>query len=210
MKNLCKVFLFILIFAVLLTGCLPGTMSFSPQEAALRAANDRRGFNAVVDQSSVQIRQSVSMGGRVFVMISHSQMDGGRQDKCLIVYATERSSIGTWVPRSSGGGCSGTMPGSEEPPPVPMEAMGGTGGGSNPNEPGESYTYGLVNPTETGETIVKVRVTWDDGQQQEAGIVSGSYIAVRAGSFHFQKLEGFNANGVIVHTIDIPNSPMNQ
>ncbi len=183
------------LITLFLAGCISGpNMAFTPEQVAIRGVIDQHGSGAVVDQSSVQIRQSLPMDRNTFVVVSFTQMEGDRKDKCLFVYHLIRNIIGAWQPRSGGGGCSGTFIGGPEQPGQSVEIGGGQSGSTGPGDPGYSHTAGLVNQKD----ITKVRVTWNDGSQQEVDVINSSYIAVRTGSLINQKVEGLNADGEVV------------
>ncbi len=203
MKNHWKILLIFMIFSGMLAGCAAGGVAYSPQEATLRNVNAGDIPGLVVDANSVQVRASMKMDNRVFVMASYSGRIDNQPNKCVAVYENQRSVIGTWFSSSSGSGCSGVQ-GGEEPPPAPFESNGGSTG-SNPNNPmsGYSYAYGLVNQAE----ITKIRVTWADGQQQEVGVTNGSFLAVHTGVTQQRKIEGINDKDEVLHTIDIPPMP---
>jgi hypothetical protein len=198
-----RLFFCFLLFAILLAGCAPGVMSYSPEQAAVRAITEPGDPNMVIDRGSVKVHQSAPLGGSTFVVVSFSGSDGKRVDKCTYVYETQQMGIGTWAPQGGGGGCTGIQPGEAEPPQETLQVGAGTGS-NGPNDPGHSYVYGLVRPTENGELIVKVRVTWQDGQMQELNVINSSYLAVRAGDLLYQKIEGLNESGEVVHTVDAP------
>jgi hypothetical protein len=188
-----------LVLALLMGGCTLGEISYSPQAAAIRGLTDGNNPMGLIDQSSLLVRQSAAMGSKVFVMVSFSEKVENRLDKCLFVQETERSGVGAWILRGGGGGCSGT----EEPPPAPFEVGTGMSGGSGPNDPGYCWAYGLVNQAD----IIKVRVTWNDGQQQEVAVINSSYLAIRAGEFGLQNIEGLNTSGEVVYRFEQQAAP---
>ncbi len=190
----------ILLITLFLAGCsISGPiMTVTPEQAAIRAAVERPGNHAVVNQGSVQVRQSVQFDRYTFVVLSFNQIEDNRKDTCTFVTQTFRNALGRWQPSSSGGGCSGMPIGQPEPPKMPVEAGGGQSGSAGQGEPDYSHTAGLVNRND----IAKVRVTWNDGSQQEADVVNGSYIVVRTGRFNNQKIEGLNADGEVVYSND--------
>ncbi len=169
-------------------------MGFTPEQTALRAVTEQQGSRAVVDESTVQVRQSLQLDRNTFVVVSFSQMQSEGKGKCLFVYHVARNSIGAWQPRSGGGGCTVAMSGQPEQPDQPVEIGGGQTGSTGPGDPGYSHVAGMVNQKD----ITKVRVTWNDGGQQEVNVINSSYITVRAGSLNFQKVEGLNADGEVV------------
>jgi len=188
--------------ALLLAGCGQSAMAFSPQQAAIRAVTLQHGPNIVVDQNTIQIRQTVQMDKVTFVALSYRQTDDGKKSDCTMVYGIEQKALAAWAPIGGGGGCTFTE-GDQAPPAEPVEFGSGTNGGSNPADPGFSYAYGLVNQ----DSVVKVRVIWADGQQQEVSVVNSSYLAVRAGEVHAEKVEGLNVNGDLVYGNDPAPAP---
>jgi len=190
------VFYSLLLLSLLLVGCQPRSgpiLSFSAQQAAVDAVANQMGRHANVIPESVQVLQSQSLDGRAFVLIRYEQVSEGRQEKCTAMYETERSALGSWSPRSGGGGCAGHISG-EPPPEPPLEVSGGHSSGGGVAKRSYSHANGLVHQAD----IVLVRVTWEDGQVQEAPVVNDSYLAVRPGSVTYQSVEGLDADGEVV------------
>jgi hypothetical protein len=195
--TIAKATLTLLVQTMVLLGCAPGMITFSPQQVAIQALTQQQSPNTVIDQASILVRQTVNMDQKSFVLISYSQVEGIRRDKCLTMFQLGRGGPGGWRPNSSGGGCSGTLPGGDPPPEPAMEVVGGgRSSGSAPLDPVYSNVNGLVNQAE----ISKVRITWADGQVQEINVINGSYLAVRAGNLEYQKVEGLNAAGGILYS----------
>ncbi len=207
MQKLISSTLSIMLIPLFLAGCIHGPiLALTPEQAAIQAVIDQAGRRAVVDRGSVQVRQSLKLDRNTFVVVSFSQMESDRKDKCLFVYQIIQNSLGTWQPGSGGGGCSGTTIGQPEPPGQPIEVGGGQSGSRGPGDPGYSHTAGMVNLND----ITKVRVTWNDGSQQEVNVINSSYIAVRAGDIRFQKVEGLNSDGEVVYSNELPVAPGKQ
>ena len=185
-----------LALAVLLSGCGRSGMAFTPQQAVVSSIMERTQPGSIVDQSSVQVRQSQELSGHTFVMISYNQTIENRNESCLMMYEVRRSSLGTWVPGSGGGGCQGRIGGGDPAPEQAVEIGSGQSGSSGPDDPGFSNVNGLVHQ----EGIVKIRITWHDGSTQEVDVINGSYLALRAGEYQMTKVEGLSQDGDVLFT----------
>src|SRR6266508_1414018 len=111
---------------LMLSGCMAMPLSFSPQQAAIRAAVESKGSeNASVETNSIQVLQALPFGNKTFVVLSYSRAGATHHDQCLSTYATERSRIGAWMMTSGGGGCSGFTTGEPLPKP-PLDITSGS------------------------------------------------------------------------------------
>lgn len=191
------------ILLLALVACSPGGLAFSPQQAAFKAANRNTQRGAVVDQNSVQVRQTVELGGKTFVLVSYRQQVEARQEECLTLYEARKELIGTWAPGSGGGGCSGALPGAAPDPKQPMDIGSGSSGSGDARDPGFAHVNGLVNQKE----IEKVRVTWNDNETQEVPVSSESYLAVRIGNYRLMKVEGLGANDEVLYEYTPQSAP---
>ncbi len=55
--------------------------------------------------------------------------------------------------------------------------------------------------------IVKIVVTWDDGQINEVDVVNQSYMAYRLGLFQMKRVDGLDQSGQVVYTVPVNTAP---
>jgi hypothetical protein len=175
-------------------------MGFSPEQAAIQAMRDSQGQGTVYEDT-IQVLQSNQVGKDVYVLYSFRTREVNYDADCLWMYRVQRGRLGLWQPSSGGGGCSGTLPGTEASPLMDVEISGGHST-TGPLDPGTSETYGKVNRPE----ITKIRVTWDDGQSVEVDVVKASYMVVRSGLVKAARVEGLDKSGAVVYTNE-PGAP---
>jgi hypothetical protein len=201
-----KMFVLFLLLSLIVVGCSPrGGVAFSPEQAAVQGAVAMMQNPGIIDQSSIVVRQTVSINDKTFVMVSYERSIEGRQEKCTSMHEVRKSPFGSWYSGSGGGGCSGQIGGPPEPL-AGLEMGGGSSGSSSPTDPGYSYVYGLVHQ----EDIASARVTWDDETTMEGPVVNGSYIVIRTGTVQYRKVEGLNAEGEVVFGSELGIAPGKQ
>ena len=185
------IFLLELLSALLLAGC-QSLMTFTPEQAALQNARDYDlGNDYTLDSNSVQVLQSLRLQDSTLVLVSFQENRRGSRMQCLFHFETHRTSIGTWVSGSGGGGCS--MAGQDQ---TPLEVGVGKSMNSQPGRLDYTEVNGFVNQ----EDIQSVKVTWQDGETQQVEVVNGTYLAARVGSQEIEKIEGLDASGGLVYT----------
>jgi len=154
-----------LIFVILLTACIPGGMTFSPERAAIQDLIENQ--NARAD--SIRIRQVLPWRDGSIVLVSYLSDQENEEWNCEAVYEVARDTTG-WHISGAGSGCS------SEPNTGPITFGSGTHG----NPPDEfSYTYGLVNL----DDATWAEITWEDGVSQGISLVNDSFIVLRNGNF---------------------------
>jgi hypothetical protein len=170
---------------LLLSGC---SMTFSPEQAAIRAALESR-MQVQPDPATVRILQSQPWGDSVMILLSYRAVDqSGQLSECLMMYETQRNMLG-WIAGSGGGGC-GPAGGDDQ-------ALGiGAGQHGDSNGVGLSHVTGLV----YDDNISMVEVVWDDGESQRVEVVNNSYLALRAGRHMWAQLQGVNEDGEVIST----------
>lgn len=199
-----KLIIFILL---ILTGCVPPGSAFSPENAAANFATQTMSFNATIISESIQVRQKIEwIDQTTMVMVSFDRLIDGRQESCLMTYETRRGPLGFWTAGGGGGGCGSPIDQAGFDPSQPLDIGGGQNGGSTPADPGFSYVNGLVYQ----DDIQLVRVTWDDNQQQTVQVINESYLALRAGQFSWQAVEGLNAAEEVVFGQTMETAPGKQ
>jgi hypothetical protein len=177
---------------LLLTAC--GQASFSAEQAAIQAMRDSQGQGSVYEDT-IQVLQTKQVDQYVYVLYAFRTREVNYDADCLWLYRVQRTKVGLWRPSGGGGGCSGVLPGSD-PSPMPDVEIGGGQSTNGPLDPGKSETYGKVNRP----GIVKVQVTWDDGQSEDVDVVNASYMIVRDGLLKTVKVEGLDEAGAVVFT----------
>lgn len=183
--------------AVLLVGCVGGDLgAFSAEDAAVRFGTEQMSEGVVVDPQSIEVRQVREVDDNKFVLFSFTRMMNNHQERCLMLYETHRTIMQTWASGSGGGGCGGSIDGTEEALPL-IEAGGGMGTSSD-DPLGHSHSYGLIND----DRIVKVRVTWDDGNIFETDVINSSYLIMRSGQIEVGQVEGLDADGAVVEKVE--------
>jgi hypothetical protein len=191
MMNLKKLLPF---FLLILTAC--GPMGFSAEQAAIQAMRDSHGHGSIYEDT-IKILQTKQVGKDVYVLYSFRTQEVNYEADCTWMYRVQRGRLGLWQPANGGGGCSGALPGSDPGPLMDLEISGGGSQSTNgPADPGTSEVYGKVNRAD----IVKVRVTWDDGQIEEVDVVNGSYVVIRSGLVKTVKVDGLDESGAVIFT----------
>jgi hypothetical protein len=189
---------------ILLSGCIPGTMSITAEQAAVNIAlQSMSGMpGTVINQNSIQVRQSQAIDNRKFVLLTFSRSVQGRIEDCVGTYEVSRTNLGVWRSESGGSGCKGSIGGAAEPE-EPMEIGGGRTGQSGPNDPGYSNVNGIAH----NKDIVKVRITWNDAVVHEIDVINGSFLLVRPGEYSMAKIEGLDSSGNTVHKVEPQVAP---
>ncbi len=182
-----------------LAGCM-GSEAFSAEDAAVRFGTETMSEGSVVDQSSIQIRQVREVGDKKYVLFSFERQNNNHHERCLMLYEARRTPLRMWFAGSGGGGCGGSVDGTEEIPKI--DSGGGSSMGSD-DPVGTSQAYGVVND----QNIVRVRVTWDDGAVFDADLFNSSYLVMRDGQFQSTMIEGLDADGAVVEQMDWDRAP---
>ena len=198
MKPFFQTLLFSIFAAVLLSGC--GGINFSPEAAAKSALMNSGGNDFTIDANTLVIHQSIKLDetNAMVVMAFQGTRAGAGLQNCVYSYRVVKYAIG-WQPSSGGGGCSSIQPGEGV---QPFDVNGGRTSGSDPNS-AVSEVYGMVYKPE----IVKIAVTWDDGQTDEVDVINQSYLVYRLGSFQMKQVDGLDQSGQVVDTVPIDIAP---
>jgi hypothetical protein len=152
-----------------------------------------------VDRNTIKVRQSVPLGDHFLVVITFRGFQNGNgagagMQNCMFTYEVLRARLGGWSTGNGGGGCSGEPNGNENLGPMSIGAS--NNGGSGPGNAGYSSVDGQVYQKD----IVNVLVTWNDTQVQKVPVVDGTFIAVRAGQFQMQRVDGLNEEDQVVYS----------
>lgn len=190
------------LLSLTLAACSAIPVGFTPEQAVMQGVANSPRPNAFVDRDSVKALQRLEFGGMTFVMVSSRQQADGHFEDCLWLFEARKSPIGGWESGSGGGNCS-TQTGGDPAPQQPLD-VGGGAQTSSPPDKGVCYTYGVVRQPD----IVKVRVTWKDGQVQEVPVVNASYAAIRAGQFNMSRVDGLNEKGESVYQFNQATGPV--
>lgn len=198
-----KAILLLGLLSLFLVACSTTPLAFTPEQAVIQnVANNR---HAVVDASSVKALQHLELAGQTFVMVSNREQANGLINDCLWFFEARKSPLGGWVSGSGVGSCEGQM-GVDLAAQPPLDVGGGTMSNGSAADPGICTAYGKVNHAD----IVKVRVTWNDGQVQEVPVMNASYAAIRAGQFNMTLVEGLNEKGEAVYQFNQATGPVKQ
>ena len=192
------------LLSLALAACSAIPLGFTPEQAVIQNVASNRRPNAFVDVASVKALQRLELAGQTFVIVSNRQQANGHIEDCLWLFEARKSPLGGWESGSGGGSCS-SQTGGDPAPQQPLD-VGGGAQTSSPPDTGVCYTYGMVRQAD----IVKVRVTWKDGQVQEVPVVNASYAAIRAGQFNMAQVEGLNEKGEAVYKFNQATGPVKQ
>jgi hypothetical protein len=177
----------LLLALALLTAC-----ALSPEEAAIQAVQESQGITRI-SPGTLQHLQTQPWQDGVMVLVSYQTLvENGQIAECVSLYEAQRQQLG-WASGGGGGGC-WTGGGHSEPIGI------GAGQHSGNGRPGLSYVYGLV----YDERVAAVKVTWDDGQEQQGEVVNGSYLVLRAGAHDYGQIRALDAEGNTIHTQPSP------
>lgn len=185
-----------LIIGILLAGLLTGCqgIAFSPESAVQQEVLHRNSMHEFqIDPTTYQQHQTIELDDISIVLVSFqgNRLNSGRES-CLFLYETFRS-LGGWVAGSGGGGCSNEKP---DPENRPISVGMNRSGGRDRNDPGTSVISGQI----YHEDITAVKITWADGQAQDASVANQTFLAARKGNFDFQKIEAADSQGLILFT----------
>lgn len=194
-NQLLKKFLFLIAFLLLLAMPACGSIAFSPEQAAINAATDSTDSNVSLVDNSLVVHQSVKARDDLYVVImTYKQVRANSGDEtCLYTYEITKLGPG-WGPKSGGGSC-WTQ---DQVAGLPEDIQYGSSQSSTdqPGDTGFSETYGLVSNPE----IVKVRVNWNDGQQEETAVSESTFVVYRFGLFEMTSLVGLNEKGEVIYS----------
>jgi hypothetical protein len=181
------------IFLIFLAACSP-LLNFTPERAAAQAALGNNSADLRVDVNSILALQNQAWGNDRLVLVTFQGLRPNNQvNKCLFIYEVKGANLG-WSAGSGGGGC--------VPPDNSKDPLEGFAGSLGQDNQFTSYTYGWINQAD----ISAVDVNWEDGEIQRVNAVNRSYLAVRDGNHSYTSLQGLNANGQPVCTVESPGS----
>ncbi len=73
--------------------------------------------------------------------------------------------------------------------------VGSMRGGSASQDPGYSTVYGTIRVSQ----MIKIVITWKDGQIQLVAVQESAYVAARIGGMDTKKVEAFNGQSELVY-----------
>jgi hypothetical protein len=190
MRRFPGLLVFVLCGLVSLGGC-----AFTPERAIAAEIRtmEERWQDMQVRSDTVQIRQRQPWQGGLVCLVSFETVrSSGERSDCLFTYQTRQRGL-AWEITGAGGGC-GPPGGDGRPISVSSGQHSGSGQASL------SHVCGLVYEP----AVVTVQVVWEDGQEQRADVVSGSYLALRGGQHGLSQVQALNAQGEIVYTFENP------
>ena len=154
-------FLLLSFLTIVLTACLPGGTTFSPERAVTQELIQNH--SAVLE--TIHIHQNQLWHGNKIFLVSFTSIEQNQKYGCEGVFELVPATI-SWRMSSSGIGCS-------SPPNTDPITYGSGTQGMAPD--GYSYSYGLITLSEAKWVLV----TWDDGVDQRIPVINGSYLALR-------------------------------
>ncbi len=193
-----RVYLYWIMIALpilLLVGC-QGSGSASTDEAVTQQILKQPPAGAVIDPASIEVLQTQAFEGSQYVVVSYQRMWNNRDETCLAMLETHYEFLTGWIAGSGGGACTerdrkSTNAGD------PIHLSGGTQMRADQKKPDISHVLGKVNDP----VITKVRVTWRDGQSQEAEVIKGSFIALRTGRAEISTAQGISSENDVVYEL---------
>ena len=190
-----KKLLFLIAFLLLLALPACAGLAFSPEQAAMNAVRGNLDTNVSMVVNSLIVHQSVKARDDLYVVImSFKQIRANSGDEtCLYTYEIAKQGP-IWGPNSGGGGCWTQNIVNGLPEDIQIGSSQSTS--NQPGDAGFSQAYGLV----TNPEIVKVKVNWDDGQQEELAVSESTFVSYRFGLFDMVSLEGLNEKGEVIYT----------
>lgn len=189
-----------IVLLAVLSACIP--TAFSPEAGAAQAVADSKMDNFQVDPQTIQVAQSLPIDDEYVVLVRfQGNRAGSGREECLGVYRMSKGFMGNWNNFSSGSGCSNSRPPVEEMPF--SSGLNWFSTGDQPNNQG----YAVANGEVFDDSIVKILLTWNDGNTQSVDVVEQTYMAVRTGKFNLVKFEGLDDTGNVVFSQDMGRAP---
>jgi len=166
----------------------------SPQAAATRALMEGSTKGMVVDQTTLEMRQTLDVDQSQSIVVLAFQAADSRQGPvtCLYTYQTLHFWYG-WTAANGGGSCRADIPEQQQD----FNIFSGHYSGSRPKDPGYTQVYGYIDNPQ----ILKVRITWDDNQVTEAAVINGTAISVRSGGWMMKFAEGLDQQDQVIETV---------
>lgn len=181
------------VLAFLLTGCAGG--SSSAEQAAAKYVINMVSDEAVIDPRSIEILQAQPFEDSTYVVLSYRRKYAGNDETCLVLYETHRELFRGWVSTGGGGACATQE---DESAADVLRFSGGTSFRREQNKPPVSHALGKV----SDPAIVKVDITWEDGQVQQAQVVNNSVLAMRTGEAQVRNAVGLDQEDEVIFTFN--------
>lgn len=195
MKDRKRLFVLVGLILLLLAGC-QGRGSASADQAAVQQILRSPAAGAVVDPTSFQVLQTQTFEGSSYVVLAYNRTWNNRDESCLAMHETHYELLTGWVAGSGAGACSDRRVDSQVVKD-PIHLSGGTQIRKDQRKPDISHVLGTINDP----AITRVRITWQDGQSQEAEVIKGSFLAIRTGKLELKTAEGFNQDNAVVYVL---------
>ncbi len=188
-------FIIAFIFALLLlTGCQRAGES-SAERAATQQIIRHPADGEILNPNTIEVLQTQVFEEDTFVVVSYQRNWNSRDEDCLMLVETHHELINGWVSGGGSGTCTETEVGVVKSA-NPMHLSGGTRFRGDQNKTDISHVMVRVNDP----AIVRVSITWDDGQMQEGQVVKGIFVAMRAGKEEVKTAAGLNEQNELVYT----------
>lgn len=188
-----RVSLILFLLASLLAGC--GGVGGSAEKAAADYVINMKSDEAVNDPRSIEILQTQSFEDSTYVVLSYRRKYAGNDETCLVLYETHRELFRGWVSTGGGGACATQE---DEAAADVLRFSGGTSFRREQNKPPVSHALGKV----SDPAIVKVDITWEDGQVQQAQVVNNSVLAMRTGEAQVRNAVGLDQEDEVIFTFN--------
>jgi hypothetical protein len=188
-------FRIVMLTLFLLAGC-QGRGSASADQAAVQQILRSPANGAVVDPTSFKVLQTQAFESSSYIVLSYNRTWNNRDETCLAMHETHYELLTGWVAGSGAGACSDRRA-EGQAVKDPMHLSGGTQIRKDQQKSDLSHVLGAANDP----AITRVRITWQDGQMQEAKVVNGSFLAMRTGKVELKTAEGFNQENALVYVV---------
>ena len=183
----------LMLMAMFSAGCSDEThfhMS-SPEDLAIHFVQENREDDFTIEDNSVTVIQTIEENGNAFILV---QYDGERTEvgteKCEVVLEAQHDPVTGWSVQNGSGLCHESDDSSKSVPLTIASSQGSFSrfGGRY------STVFGYVRDSR----IIKVFVTWDDGQEQSVGVNMSTYFIVREGESQMIRIAAYNEQNKIV------------
>lgn len=198
-------------FAVILTilpwfmaGCSDELqiLTSSPEEIAIHFVQENNEDGFSIEDNSVTIIQTIEGDGGAFILV---QYDGEREsvgpEKCQVVLEARHNPIAGWRIKNGSGLCH-EFDDSTDTVPITIASSQGS---LSIFQGRYSSVFGYVRDSQ----IVRVVVTWNDGQEQAVEVYLETYFLVRNDESHMARIAAYNAKNEIVFSENFATDPKN-
>lgn len=170
----------------------------TPEETAVLYAKGMTLAGYHINPNTVEAIQQVKINDKVLVLVQYSgQRIDGNSELCEMLLEIEKQLFNQWKANGGSGLCH-DINDSDNTVPISIVSSYGT---TIPFEREYSTAFGFLR----NEQITKVVVTWEDGLVEPANVSERTYLTVREGGFHVEKIETYNDLGETIFETHYPN-----